>query len=229
MATWSAVVSSAVAVGLLLVAIAQWTTTSRQTDIAQKQTDISDRLQKLEYARSSPRFDFQLSAAQTRLGADYEEYIDIPSSIRVSPLNGVSAISDIDGSIQLTVIGSHSAASCDINIGEIYLNEQRTLSALNFMVDDLRKFVAELEQRGMRPIAATPMIALEFDDLLGQHSTKQYMLSRSGPLERRASPLEVNVERVGRALDQRGFRAVGDPSKSCPIGDEILAALKATQ
>ncbi|KAK0359912.1 hypothetical protein LTR94_029384, partial [Friedmanniomyces endolithicus] len=160
------------AIATLAVAIAQWRTAERQTDIA-------DSLAQLEFAKSDGHFSIVASSAVQPFKTGLtDRKVTLNKSIKVSVGEGVRELSLVDVPISFTLMNAEGDKHCQIELRGVYLDDDDHLSTLwQPSTQYLGSLLMQFEAHGLYVITTSLRVRLAYTDLLGRQRTKYLNLN----------------------------------------------------
>lgn len=217
----NAFLTTIISIGMLAMAFAQWR-------VSEKQTEISDALAQLEFAKSSATFHIKPSRAEISLGTEADPTsLTLPKSITVEGGTGVKAIGAIDGPISAMVVDKSGTPVCDVEIRGFYLeNAEHTLSLLDPSAADFRAFLAALRREGLDISYASPQVLVRYVDLFGTTKYKEFR----GDMEIEGTPHGTAILYSGAWSNGEGYYFdEGEPERSCrKAAKQLRAVIAAT-
>jgi len=166
--------TSIIAVAMLAVTVAQWRTSERQTD-------ISESLKVLEFAKSEAKFHVQPSTEIRRFRAGLSDrQLALPKAVGVTIAEGARELAAIDVPVRLMLTqATRDDAICTLEIRGLYMDNEGNdrVSLWEPAYDDLEPLLATLDAHGFEIIDTEPVARLTYIDLLGRPRVKMYSLS----------------------------------------------------
>jgi hypothetical protein len=150
-------ISSALTATLVWVAVAQW-------KVSEKQTEIAESLQKLEFARSTaPRIEFK-AAGKTIKFQKFAGSVELPEQIEVLPAGGISAIQKIDVDVRLLLVGGNTTG-CSLRARDLYLYGNRKLNLIADVRDRLDHLLTALGKAGISVMSIGTEAKVQYVDI----------------------------------------------------------------
>ena len=210
------------AIATLAVAIAQWRTAERQTDIA-------DSLAQLEFAKSDGHFSIVASSAVQPFKTGLtDRKVTLNKSIKVSVGEGVRELSLVDVPISFTLMNAEGDKHCQIELRGVYLDDDDHLSTLwQPSTQYLGSLLMQFEAHGLYVITTSLRVRLAYTDLLGRQRTKYLNLNgeEAGGPTVSGVPLYTGARSGGHGF----YTDEGAPETFCPDAAKLLKEVLAAE
>jgi hypothetical protein len=210
--------------GLLVTAVAQWRA-------SEKQAQSAEALQRLEYARSAPRFAFHPSESTPFSTPSKPGVIELPRVIQVTPIQGVASVVGLEMQLNLVASERGEAQFCRVFVRGLYEAVGRNLEMKRDVSKDFERLLGEFDRRNIDAIVPTYTAMVVYTDMMGQFSIRNIEIGRSDPVEVDPTPPDKAILYSGAWTGGSGFyfNEPGLPDTSCPrLAKKLTAAALAT-